>query len=71
MQEMVLFARREIDRAVRASLRFLSKIESFPSFRSWLKRSSKGFNLRSEHLEVIESPVYEKIFRFRSGRACQ
>ena len=35
------FNLKEVDDGVRATLRFLSKVESFPFFRSWLKRFKK------------------------------
>ena len=53
---------------MRATLRFLPKVDFFPFFRSWLKWSKEGFDPHSEHLETIGSQVEETIFRFRSGR---
>ena len=66
---MAVSTRREIDHGVRVTLRFFSKVEFLPLFRSWFKQSKEGLNPCSEHLKTIESQVDEKIFRFSSGRA--
>ena len=65
---MAVLTRREVDEGVRATLRFLSKAEFLPFFRSWFKRSKEGLHPHSEHLKIIESQVDELIFRFRLGR---
>ena len=54
-QRMACLTRREVDDGVRATLKFLSKVDFLPYFRSWLKRSKEGSNLHSEHLKTIES----------------
>ena len=54
---MAVLTRRELDHGVRATLRFLSNLEFFPLFRSWLKRSKGGFDPHSEDLNIIESQV--------------
>ena len=68
---MAVLTRREIDHSVRATLRFLSEVDSFPFFWSWFKLLKEGFNLHSEDLRIIEFQVDGKILLFRSGRGCQ
>ena len=41
-QGMAVFSQRGVDHDVRATLRFFSKVEFFPFFQSWFKRSLMG-----------------------------
>ena len=65
---MAVLTRKEVDDGVRATLRFLSKVEFIPIFRYWFKRSKEGLNPHSERLKIIEPQVDEQIFRFHSER---
>ena len=67
-QGMVVLTRREVDHGVRATLRFLSKVDFFPFFRSWFKRSKEGLNPEQWRLKIIGSQVDGYIFCFQSGR---
>ena len=58
-QGMAVLTRREVDGGVRAPLRFLSKVDLFPFFRSWFKRSKEGFDPHSEHFISTESRIDE------------
>ena len=68
---MAVLTQGEVDHDVRATVWFLSKVDFFPSFRSWFKGSKEGFDPHSEVLETIESQFEEYTFRFRLGRECQ
>ena len=68
MRGMAVLTRREVDQGVWVTLRFPSKVEFIPFFRSWLKRSKEELNPHSEHLIRIEPQVDEEIFRFPAGR---
>ena len=54
---MAVLTRREVDDGVKAMLRLFSKVELFPFFQSWLKRSKEGFNLHSEDLKLFCCPA--------------
>ena len=58
-QGMAVLTRREVDDGVRATLRFLSKVDFLPFFQSWFKGFKKGFNSHSERLNTHESQVDE------------
>ena len=67
---MAVLTRREVDDGVRATLRFLSKVEFFLSsglVSNGLKKDSTP-PPPNEDLKIIESQVDEQIFRFRLGR---
>ena len=53
---MTVLTRREVDDGVRATLRFLSKIDFLPV---WVQTVEEGFNPYSEHLKILESQVDE------------
>ena len=59
MQGMAVLTRREVDHGVSATLRFLSKVEFFPFFRTWLKQFKEGFSPHSEHLKTIDFLIDE------------
>ena len=61
---MAVLTRRELDDGVKETLKFLSKVEFFPFFRSWFERPKEEFNPYSEHFKTIEFQVDEKTFRF-------
>ena len=52
-QGMAVLTRREVEESVRATLRFASRSEFPPFFRSWLKRHKEGYNPHSEPLKTI------------------
>ena len=55
-REWQCLTRREVDDGIKATLRlFLSTVEFFPFFRSWLIRSEEGFDPHSEDLKIVES----------------
>ena len=54
-QGMAVLTRREVDDGVRATVRFLSKVQFFPFFRSWFKGSKEGLDPHSEHLKITKS----------------
>ena len=47
-QRMAILTRREVDDGPRATLRFLSKVDSFPLFQSWFKGSEERFMLLAQ-----------------------
>ena len=55
---MAVLTGREVD-GIRTTSRFLSKVDFFPPFQSWLKRPKEGFDPHSEHLEITEFQVDE------------
>ena len=50
---------KEVDDDARATLRFPLKIDLFPFFRSYFKRSEEGWNPHNEHFKIIESQIDE------------
>ena len=65
---MAFLTRREVDDGVRAPLRFLSKFDFFPFFRSSFERSKEELNPHSQHLEIIWISSWWINPLFRSGR---
>ena len=61
---MTVLTRREVDHDVWVTLRFLSKVEFIPFFRSWLKRSKEGSSTHREHLKKLDLKLINKTFVF-------
>ena len=56
-QGMAVLTRGEVDDNVRATLRFLAKVDFFPCFQSWFQRPKEEIEPSQEHLKIIESQV--------------
>ena len=55
---MAVLIRREVDDGVRATLRFLSKVDFSPFFRSWFKRFTGESNLKRGYFKTIEYQIW-------------
>ena len=58
---------REVDDGVKATLRFLSKVDFFPFFRSWLESSKEEFDPHGEDLNITDSSWWINLLVLTGG----